>query len=76
MTLNHDREFVDTAEEADARRAARRISLIGSLAALILGFGLVSLLMYGPLSDSGVRELSPSSPVTAPKIPTPKAPAP
>ena len=33
MALNQDREFIDAAGEADARRQARRISFIGVLAA-------------------------------------------
>ena len=47
MALNQDREFIDAAGEADARRQARRISFVGVLVAFVLGFGLVSLLIYG-----------------------------
>jgi hypothetical protein len=76
MTLHHDRDFVDLADEADARRAARRVSVIGSLVALFLGVGLVSLLIYGPMSEASLHELSANTPSAVPQIPTPTAPAP
>jgi len=74
MTINHDREFVDVAEEADARRAARRVSMIGALIVFVVGFGLISLLMYGPIfrSDGAVELPAPQAVV----IPQSQAPAP
>ena len=70
MALHHDREFIEIADEAEARRAAWRISFIGILAVLLLGVGLVSLLLYGRiLSDNGVTDL------TAPVVVIPKMPA-
>jgi hypothetical protein len=67
MALDHERNFVDIAEEADARRAARQVFLVGSLAVLALGFGLVALLMYGRiLTDDGVAELTAPAAVTVP----------
>ncbi|HML30271.1 MAG TPA: hypothetical protein PKE16_15840 [Hyphomicrobium sp.] len=76
MTFHHDHGFIDIAEEADARRAARRVSVIGMLAALLLGSGLISLLMYGPiLRDNDVVELTAPPAVTVPQAPTPQTPA-
>jgi hypothetical protein len=76
MTLNPDRRYLENSEEADALRAARRVSVLGSLGALVLGFGLISLLIYGPLSETGVSELTATAPMTVPHVPTPEAPAP
>ena len=75
MALNQDREFIDAAGEANARRQARRISFIGVLVAFVLGFGLVSLLIYGRiLTDDAAVVSTPSSVVTAPAAPTPSTP--
>lgn len=76
MTPNPDRRYLENSEEADAIRAVRRVSIMGSLAALLLGFGLISLLIYGPLSDAGISELTATAPITVPHVPTPNAPAP
>lgn len=73
MALHQDREFIDA--EADTRRQARRISLIGVLVAFVLGFGLVSLLIYGRiLTDDAAVVSTPPSAITAPAAPTPSAP--
>jgi hypothetical protein len=70
MALNHDRDFIDVEEEAEARQAALRVSLIGILAVLLLGIGLVGLLMYGRiLTDNGVVELTAPPAVTVPQAP-------
>ncbi len=71
MTLDHDRDFIDIAEEADARRAARRVSIVGALIVLLLGFGLIAALMYGHiLSDNNVVQFSAAPAVTVPQAPT------
>lgn len=75
MAFHHDRDFIDIAEEADARRAARRVSLIGLLVALPVGFGLISLLMYSHiLTDNNVVELTAPPAITVPQAPTPRTP--
>lgn len=73
MALDQDRDFIDA--EADARREARRISLIGVFVAFVLGFGLVSLLLYGRIltDDAAVVSIPPAA-VTAPAAPTPSTP--
>lgn len=77
MMIDHDRDFIDVADEADARRAARIVSLVGSLGVLVLGVMLISLLLYGPiLTDSNVAELTARPAVVvpqAPGIPQPRA---
>ncbi len=72
MALDHDRDFIGVAEEAEARQAARRVYLMGSVVALLLGFGLVSLLIYGPIPmDNGVVDLTPQPAVVGTVAPTP-----
>lgn len=71
MALNRNHDFVDLEEEAEARQAARRVSLIGMVAVLLLGIGLVGLLMYGRiLTDNGVVELTAPPSITVPHAPT------
>jgi len=71
MTIDHDHDFIDVADEADARRAALIVSLIGLLGVLVLGVGLISLLMYGRiLTDSGVTELTARPAITVPQAPS------
>ncbi len=72
MALDHDRDFVGNAEKAEARQTALRAYLIGSVVTLLLGFGLVSLLIYGPiLMDNGAVDLSTPPAVIVPVVPTP-----
>jgi hypothetical protein len=75
MALDRNGDFIDTADEADARRQARRVTLMGVLVAFVLGFGLVSLLVYGRIltDDAAVVSVQPSA-VTVPAAPTPKTP--
>lgn len=71
MTIDHDHDFIDVADEADARRAALIVSLIGLLGVLLLGVGLISLLMYGRiLTDSDVTELTARPAITVPQAPS------
>ena len=70
MVLDHDRDFIDIADEADARRAARRVFFIGMFVVLLLGFGLISLLVYGRiLTDSNVAQWTAPAPITVPDAP-------
>ncbi|MBS0250539.1 MAG: hypothetical protein JSR78_05680 [Proteobacteria bacterium] len=77
MAIDHDRDFIDVADEADARRAARIVSIVGLFGVMVLGVVLVSLLMYGRiLTDSDVTELTARPAVTvpqAPSVPQPRA---
>ncbi|MFT3732352.1 MAG: hypothetical protein QM780_13200 [Hyphomicrobium sp.] len=74
MTVDHDRDFIDSAVVADAHRAARRVSLLGTLIVLVLGIGLIGLLMYGRiLNDNGVIELTAPPTVIIPQA-APKSP--
>lgn len=77
MALDHERNFVDIAEEADAGGSARRVILVGTLVVLALGFGLVALLMYWRvLTDDGVVELTAPAAVTVPQAPAHVTPPP
>lgn len=70
MALNRDHGFIDLEEEAEARQAARRVSLIGMVAVLLFGIGLVGSLMYGRiLTDNGVVELTAPSSIPVPHAP-------
>jgi hypothetical protein len=76
MALDRERDFVDVEDEADSRRAARRVSFIGVLTIFVLGFALILLLTYGRiLTDSSVAELTGPPAVTVPKAETPVTPA-
>ncbi len=67
----HDNDFIDESDEADAGRAPRTIPLIGVLVAFVLGFSLVSLLLYGRiLTDDAAVVSSPPAAITAPVAPT------
>jgi hypothetical protein len=68
MALNHDHDFVEAAEEIDARHALRKVSLAAIVVAFFLGFSLISLLVYGRiLTDSNVVELTAPAAVTVPE---------
>ncbi len=75
MALDRNSEFIDAVDEADARRQALRVTFIGVLVAFVLGFGLVSLLIYGRvLTDDAAVVSAPPSAITVPAAPTPKTP--
>lgn len=63
MALDRNRDFIDGADEAIARREARRVTLVGVLASFVIGIGLLSILMYGRIltDDVGVVSTSPAS---------------
>jgi hypothetical protein len=68
VALNHDRDFMEIAEETDARQALHRVSFAAIILAFLLGFGLISLLVYGRiLTDSNVVELSTPAAVPVPE---------
>ena len=81
MALNHD-DFIDAEDEVEARREARRITFIGVFVAFVLGFGLVSLLLYGKIlmdeavvvTPPAVVVTGPIAPTTTPTPPSPNAP--
>lgn len=78
MALNHEHDFIDAEDEVEARREARRIALIGGFVAVVLGFGLVSLLLYGKILMDEAVVATPPAAITAPIAPTtsPTAPSP
>jgi hypothetical protein len=63
MALDQNRDFIDVADEALARRDARRVTLVGVLASLVLGIALLSVLMYGRIltDDAGIVSTSPAA---------------
>jgi hypothetical protein len=72
MAIDQDHDFMDAADRVEAQKEARRVSLIGIAVALILGFGLVSLLFYGRiLTDHAPVASTPPAVVTTPATPTP-----
>lgn len=75
MALDRDHDFIDMEDEAEARRDARRVTLLGVSLSLVLGAVLVSALMYGRVltDDAGAALHSPPALVTsnAPKQGTP-----
>ena len=63
MALEQNRDFIDVVDEAAARRDARRVTLVGVLASVVLGIGLLSVLMYGRIltDDAGIVSTSPAA---------------
>ena len=76
MALNHEHDFIDAEDEVEARREARRITLIGAFVAFVLGLGLVSLLLYGKILMDEAVVATPPAAITAPIAPTPTPTAP
>lgn len=76
MALNHEHDFIDADDEVEARREARRITLVGVFVAFVLGLGLVSLLLYGRILMDGTVVATPPAAITAPIAPTPTPTAP
>ncbi|WP_143111311.1 hypothetical protein [Hyphomicrobium facile] len=65
MALEQNRDFIDVADEAIARREARRVILVGVLALFVLGVVLFSVLMYGRIltDDAGIVSAIPATSV-------------
>lgn len=65
MALDHNSDFIDVADEAIARRDARRVILVGVFALFVLGVVLFSVLMYGRIltDDAGIVSAFPASSV-------------
>lgn len=65
MALDQNRDFIDVADEAIARRDARRVILVGVLALFVLGVVLFSVLMYGRIltDDAGIVSAFPAASV-------------
>ncbi|WP_045837048.1 hypothetical protein [Hyphomicrobium sp. 99] len=63
MALKRDHDFIDVADEALARRDARRIVWIGVFVSFVLGIVLLSVLMYGRIltDDAGIVSTSPAA---------------
>lgn len=75
MALDRDHDFVDIEDEAEARRDARRVTLLGVVFSFVLGTVLVSALMYGRVltDDVGIILTAPTELVASdvPKQNTP-----
>jgi hypothetical protein len=70
MAIDHDRDFMDEADRLEARKETLRVSFVGLVVAFVLGFGLVSLLLYGRiLVDDAATVAAQPAGITGPVAP-------
>lgn len=75
MALDRDHDFIDIEDEVEARRASRRVTLLGVLFSFVLGVVLVSALMYGRVLTDDVGKVL-TAPTTLVASDAPKQGAP